>query len=205
MTTLARPNHAISSGAPRLNPAMLKGIIKSAITAAVFAGVIATAYLLLPQLEATGNWAYGIGFLIQATTSASIVVPIPGMAALMVMSQDMNLLSLAAAGAAGGAIGELFGYWLGSQGRGPLVKTGLYRKLEPAMKRFGGAIVFLFAAIPVLPMDLAGIVAGATRYPVARYLTAMFAGKFLLLTIGFLAAREFVSAFAILDKWIPLG
>jgi hypothetical protein len=158
MTTLARPNRAISSGAPRLNPAMLKGIIKSAITAAVFAGVIATAYLLLPQLEATGNWAYGIGFLIQATTSASIVVPIPGMAALMVMSQDMNLLPVAAAGAA------------------------------------GGAIVFLFAAIPVLPMDLAGIVAGATRYPVVRYLTAMFAGKFLLLTIGFLAARDIIAA-----------
>lgn len=205
MTTLARPNRATSPSSPRLNPQMLKGIIKAAITAAVFAGVVATAYLLLPRLDATGNWAYGIGFLIQATTSASIVVPIPGMAALMVMSQDMDLLSLAAVGAAGGAIGELFGYWIGAQGRGPLVKTRLYRKLEPAMRRWGGAIVFLFAAIPILPMDLAGIVAGATRYPVVRYLTAMFAGKLLLLTIGFLAAREFVTAFSILNEWISLG
>ena len=179
--------------------------LKFGITTAVFAAVVATAYLVLPRLEATGIWAYGVGFLVQATTAASIIVPIPGMAALVIMSQEMDLVTLAVAGAAGGAIGELLGYWLGSQGRGPLAKTRMYNKVESAMHRWGGLVVFLFAAVPALPMDAAGIVAGATRYPIGRYLIAMFAGKLLLLMGLFLAARQFVTALSFLNEWMPLG
>lgn len=65
--------------------------------------------------------------------------------------------------------------------------------------------MFLFAAVPVLPMDAAGIVAGATRYPIGRYLIAMFAGKLLLLVVLFLAARRFVDALAFLNGWTALG
>ena len=113
---------------------------------------------------------------------------------MVVMSQELDLVMLAVVGAAGGAIGELFAYWLGSQGRSPLAKTRMYNKLEVAMRRWGGVVVFLFAAAPVLPMDAAGIVAGATRYPIARYLVATFAGKLLLLMALFLAARPFLTA-----------
>jgi membrane protein DedA with SNARE-associated domain len=54
-------------------------------------------------------------------------------------------------------------------------------------------------------MDAAGIVAGATRYPIGRYLIAMFAGKLLLLVVLFLAARRFVDALAFLNGWTALG
>ena len=56
-----------------------------------------------------------------------------------------------------------------------------------------------------IPMDAAGIVAGATRYPIGRYLIAMFAGKLLLLMALFLAARQFVTALSFLNEWMPLG
>lgn len=207
MTTIAIPqsNSALRFSAPLLSQASLQGVMKFGIAAAIFAAAVATAYLVLPRLEATGVWAYVVGFLVQATTAASIMVPLPGMAALVVMSQELHLVMLAVVGAAGGAIGELFGYWLGSQGRGPLARTRIYNKLEVAMRRWGGVVVFLFAAVPVLPMDAAGIVAGATRYPIARYLVAMFAGKLLLLMALFLAARQFVTALSHLNEWMGLG
>ena len=212
MTTIAIPqsNSALRFGKPLLNQTFLQGVVKQGvvkfgIAAAIFAAAVAMAYLVLPRLEATGLWAYAVGFMVQATTAASIMVPIPGMATLVVMSQELDLVTLAVVGAAGGAIGELLGYWLGSQGRGPLAKTRMYDKLEVAMRRWGGVVVFLFAAVPVLPMDAAGIVAGATRYPVARYLVAMFTGKFVLLMALFLAARPLVTALSYLSEWMPLG
>jgi membrane protein YqaA with SNARE-associated domain len=205
MTTLAQVTTAPSFRVPSPSKAALKSVLKFTMAAAFFAGIVAMAYLVLPHLEATGIWAYGVAFLIQATTSASVMIPIPGMAALTVMSQEMDIVTLAAFGAAGGAVGELVGYWIGAQGRGPLAKLGLYRKIEAAMRRWGGMVVFVFAAIPVLPMDAAGIVAGATRLPLHRYLIAMFSGKMILLTVGFLAARQASGALSFISEWMPMG
>ena len=204
MTTLAlSPSTGVLRfNAPVLNPVLTKSAVKIGTGIAIFVAVVTVAYLVLPRLGTQGIWAYGVGFLVQATTSASIVVPIPGMAALVVMSQETNLIWLAMFGAAGGAIGELFGYWIGSQGRGPLASSRLFSKLETAMRRRGGIVIFLFALVPVLPMDAAGIVAGATRYPLGRYLAAMFAGKVLLLLAAFLAARELVSGLSFLNGWL---
>lgn len=205
MTTMTLTHSAPSFTAPGPRRKALKSALKFGMAAAVFASIVAMSFLVLPRLEATGIWAYGIGFLIQATTSASIMVPVPGAAALTVMSQELNLFALAAVGAAGGAVGELVGYWLGTQGRGPLAKLGIYKKLEAAMAKWGGTVVFLFAAVPLLPMDAAGIVAGATRLPLHRYLISMFLGKMLLLSLVFLAARQFSTAFSFVAEWMNVG
>ncbi len=145
------------------------------------------AYMLLPLLESATSWGYAAGFAIQAITSASLFLPVPGAAALAVMSQELNPLALAAAGAAGGALGELSGYWLGRQGGSRFESSPAYRRVSGPMLRHGGLVVFAFALLPVLPMDAAGIIAGIVRYPVARYLIAMFAGKALLLLAMFSA------------------
>jgi membrane protein YqaA with SNARE-associated domain len=105
------------------------------------------------------------------------------------MSQELNIVALAAAGAAGGSVGELTGYWVGTQGRGVLEKTRIMQWVTPQMQRRGAMIITLFAAVPVLPMDAAGMLAGSTRYPIPRFLAAMFFGKFALLLVTFLSAR----------------
>ncbi len=204
MTTIAasQSNSALRFNTPRLSPTFLRGAAKLSMTVAIFAAIVAASYLVIPRLGVQGVAAYGVGFLVQATTSATVLVPVTGIPALVVMSQDLNLLTLAVFGAAGGALGELFGYWLGSQGRGPLSNMRLYHRLETAMQRRGGLVVFLFAAVPLLPMDAAGIVAGVTRYPLGRFLTAMFAGKLLLLLTLFLVAREFLTALSFLNAWL---
>lgn len=158
---------------------------KALLAVAVGIGLVAFAYYVLPRLAATGVAGYALGFLINAVTSASIIMPVPGMGILIVMSSELNPWMLAVVAAAGGALGELFGYWLGSQGRGPLAGSRMFAKIRGSMERHGGAVVFAFAAIPILPMDAAAMVAGATRYPVGRFLGYMAAGKALLLMAVF--------------------
>ncbi len=157
----------------------------------VMAGAVAAiANFVLPSLEATGIWAYAVGFFIYVITSATVIVPVPGMAFLVVMAQELNIVALAIAAGIGGALGELVGYWLGAQGRGPLRGTRVYARVGRAMERFGGAVVFLFALVPVLPMDGAGLIAGATRYPVVKFLVYSAAGKGLLLLAVFAASSK---------------
>ena len=50
---------------------------------------------------------------------------------------------------------------------------------EGWMTRHGALAVFLFALIPMLLYDLIGIVAGATRYNLPKFVAATFAGRFL--------------------------
>ena len=47
--------------------------------------------------------------------------------------------------------------------------------------RWRGLAIFAFAATP-LPFDIAGIWAGAIRYPIARFLVIVFCGKLILVT-----------------------
>ena len=55
-----------------------------------------------------------------------------------------------------------------------------------------GLIVFASALIPFVPIDVAGLVAGAVRYPILRFLIYLGIGKVIMTaTIMYLAARTF--------------
>ena len=73
------------------------------------------AFALLPRLVVLGPWGYLAGFVINGLSSASVVVPGPGFAAVMVMAKDLDPILLGLAAGVGGTIGELTGYWLGAQ------------------------------------------------------------------------------------------
>ena len=45
------------------------------------------------------------------------------------------------------------------------------------MKKRGSLIIFLFAALPILPIDVAGIVAGALRFPLWKFMLVGWLGK----------------------------
>ena len=48
--------------------------------------------------------------------------------------------------------------------------------------------------MPVLPMDAIGIMSGTVRLPVGKFLLATFVGRFAMLLVAFLSAREVVAA-----------
>lgn len=154
--------------------------------------IVVTTLLLLPTLVVLGPLGYAAGFLINLLSSAAIVFPGPGFAAVMIMAKDLNPVLLGIAVGIGGTLGELTGYWLGAQGSEPLEGNRIHSFLLRSMARVGGAILFLFGLLPFLPVDAAGVLAGAAKYPVSKFLFYLGIGKTLMsIMILYLAAKAF--------------
>jgi len=77
-------------------------------------------------------------------------------------------------------LGEMTGYIAGYSGRSVAQRSRMYTRLEGWVVKRGFLAVFSFAFFPFLPLDLAGLVAGAMRFPVWKFLSACFLGKALL-------------------------
>jgi membrane protein DedA with SNARE-associated domain len=130
--------------------------------------------------------AYGLLVVAGVVGLEGIGIPVPGETALIVAAviagtkHELNIVAviLVAAGASvvgrylGYLIGRNFGYWL-------LLKYGGYVWITEAriklgqylFLRYGGAIIIVAQFIPVL-RTLAGILAGANRMPLSRFLLA---------------------------------
>jgi membrane protein YqaA with SNARE-associated domain len=148
--------------------------------------------ILLPRLVVLGPWGYAAGFILNCLSSALVVLPGPGFAALIVMAKELDPILLGIAAGIGGTFGELTGYWLGAQGTKALEGNRFYTLLLRAMGRLGGGILLCFGLIPILPVDAAGALAGASGYPVPKFLIYLGIGK-TIKSVGilYLAAKAF--------------
>jgi len=126
------------------------------------------------------KFGYLGAFLISLIANASIVLPVPGLALLIVLGNTFNPFLVALFGGMGGAIGELTGYMLGRSGRGITSNNKWYVRAESWMKKRGFLTVFFFALLPILPLDVAGLIAGISRYSLWKFLLACFLGKSIL-------------------------
>ncbi len=142
--------------------------------------VMAVFFIYRDWLVELENWGYLGAFLIGFIGNATVVLPMPGLVLLFALGASFNPFLIGLVGAAGGAIGELSGYILGYSGTALIQNTRLYLRAEAWMKRFGTATIFVFAMVPFLHFDLAGIAAGALRFPIWRFLIACWLGKAIL-------------------------
>lgn len=127
-----------------------------------------------PTVRAAG---YPAVMLVSFFSSASIVVPIPGIAVVCTGGVLLVPLFVGLLSAVGEAAGELTGYAAGFGGRGVVEKRRLYEQLERWMRRRGWAVLFLLSVVPNPLFDLAGIAAGAARFPLWRFYGVVLAGK----------------------------
>ncbi len=157
--------------------------------------------------EATENWFGDLGyfgvFLANLASTATLFVPVPGLtaAAQALIVSSTNSLSPFWVGLAGGlgmAIGEITAYVGGMAaafiareeeikppGRlQPLIEA-VTRRVTWLMQQFGMITLYVLSAIPNIFFEVAGLTAGATRYPFKRFMIAVVAGK---VTRGFLLA-----------------
>lgn len=145
--------------------------------------IIVGMFALRPLLVELGNWGYLGAFIINGISSATVVLPAPGLAAILMVAQDYNPFLLGVATGLGGGLGSLTAYWVGAQGRGMVEGSWFHRLLARAMDRFGAVILLLFSSNPLLPADIASIAAGATRYPMGRYLAYVTVGNVVKMTV----------------------
>jgi len=153
----------------------------------IFAGVLGLSFLLFwlgrERLGAEEFLRHGyLGvFVVNLLTCASILFPIPGEAVNVAGGAALNPFTVALVATIGATIGEMTAYLAGMLGRSVFIKgySEKYLNAQGWMERHGALAVFLFALIPMLLYDLIGIVAGATRYNLPKFVAATFAGRFL--------------------------
>ena len=109
--------------------------------------------------------------------SGGLVVPVPALAITCTTATFLNPIAVAIIAALAGTIGELTGYLLGYSGSGVMERRRIYHRIEGWMRKSGWLILFLISAVPNPLFDVAGIAAGALRYPIWRYLVAVGCGK----------------------------
>jgi membrane protein YqaA with SNARE-associated domain len=148
------------------------------ITAAV---LIAAAVLYFSNdIAALGAYGYAGAFLIALLSSATILFPAPGWAAVIAMSATMDPLALGIVVGIGSAIGELTGY-LAGEGMRDLMNSRIRetKGMEDLVRRYDVAAIFALAFIPNPLFDVAGVIAGSLLVPWWRYLLACMAGRVL--------------------------
>ncbi|MEE8363933.1 MAG: VTT domain-containing protein [Dehalococcoidia bacterium] len=119
-------------------------------------------------------------WVISFISAASIVVPVPGLAAVCIgAAPDVGLepLFLGVLAGSAEALGEMTGYIAGASGRGLIQKQRYYPRFQAWMDRWGGLLLFLGSTIPNPVFDFLGVAAGSSRYPIKRFLPLVFAGK----------------------------
>ena len=138
--------------------------------------VSGTGYLLQDRLDwTTLSYPAVAGAVLLA--SGGLVVPVPALAITCTTATFLQPAAVAIIAGIAGTLGELTGYFLGLSGSGVLERRRFYHRVENWMKRRGWLLLFVISAVPNPLFDVAGIAAGALRYPLWRYLVAVGLGK----------------------------
>jgi len=126
------------------------------------------------ELEALG---YPGVFLISLLANATLILPVPGVLFTSAMGAVFNPLLVALAAGTGATLGEVTGYMAGFSGQGVIENRKWYDKVTEWMKKYGGITVLVLAFVPNPVFDIAGMIAGALRMPLWKYLIFGWIGK----------------------------
>ena len=122
-------------------------------------------------------------FLVSLLGNATIIFPAPSLALVFAMGSALPPVFVGLAAGAGEALGELTGYAAGFGGRAVIEDKKNFQRLEAWMRRAGAITIFVLSLIPNPFVDLAGMTAGALRYPLWRFLLACWLGKTIKTTL----------------------
>lgn len=135
-------------------------------------------------------------FLASLLTNASLILPVPGVLITSAMGTVFNPFYVGMASAGGATVGEISGYLAGFSGQGIVEKTKWHDRLETWMKRYGDLTIVVLAFIPNPAFDIVGMMAGAMKIPLHRFLFFCFIGKLLKMLAfaygGYLLGNQFL-------------
>ncbi len=131
------------------------------------------------DLRALGAFGYPGVFLLAFLSSATVLVPVPGLAFTFGAGAVWHPVIVGIVGGLGAASGEFTGYLVGRAGLCALRpgKGNKWRIAESWLRRFGFWAVLLMAILPNPFFDAIGLAAGALAYPARRFWLAAAAGN----------------------------
>ena len=155
--------------------------------------VILAAFYISGNTEELATYGYIGVFLIALLSTATIIFPSPGWAAVIAMSASLNPILLGVTAGIGASIGELTGYFAGKGVRDMLnnnIKES--KKVEKLVKKYGMSGIFILSFIPNPLFDIAGIAAGSVKMHWMKFLVSCALGRVLRY-----ALLAFVGAFTL--------
>ncbi len=129
------------------------------------------------RIQELQQYGYAAVFLVGLVSNATLIFPVPGLAVSSLMGGVFNPWVVGIVGGAGQALGELTGYMVGYSGQTLVDETPTYHRLRGWMRRYGVVTVFVLALVPNPIFDVGGMIAGALRLPVWKFLVSCTAGK----------------------------
>ena len=138
------------------------------------------AYFNIP-IDRFATTAYLVVFLVTLASNAGIFVPVAfHISIMMTAAQYWNPALIALTASVAGALGETTGYYAGYWGKriARLENVPGYDRLVGWMKKYGPWGIFLLSLQPILPFDIAGLLAGASKIPLWKFLLPCWAGRF---------------------------
>lgn len=137
-------------------------------------------YLAVP-LERFASLAYLTVFGTTLACNLTVIVPVPIATTIMIAAASAwNPILIALVASVGGTLGEISGYYVGYLGKRIVFDESVvgYDKVVGWVNRYGFWAILLLAFQPVFPFDVAGIIAGASKMPLWKFLAACWTGKF---------------------------
>ena len=123
--------------------------------------------------------AYLIVFAVTFLASCTIILPAPGAAIVITAASIWNPVIVAMVASVGSTLGEITAYYAGYIGEKIIINEQLpaYKRAVSWMNRYGIWTILVLAAIPLIVFDIIGLVAGALRLPLWKFLLACWAGR----------------------------
>lgn len=138
------------------------------------------------------QWGYLSSFIISLIGSATVILPAPGLALILALGAHLNPVLLGTVAGIGAGLGELSGYLAGKTGRDLVNSQGkLNSFLLHVTTRFTTPALFILAILPLPIFDFAGILAGALRFPVLKFLGVVICGKIIKHVLAAYLGAEF--------------
>ncbi|MFC2019850.1 YqaA family protein [Chloroflexota bacterium] len=135
------------------------------------------------RIEEIKAYGYLGAFLISLTFNATVILPAGNILILVALGAALpSPVLVGLVGGAGAAIGEITGYVAGYSGRGLAGRSRMYDRVEGWVKKWGAFTIFGLAVFPFV-FDLAGIAAGAMRYPFWKFFLLCWLGRTILYVV----------------------
>jgi membrane protein YqaA with SNARE-associated domain len=179
---------SIDSAAKRTRTRVLRLLALLLVIVATVAGVL--------WRDRVGRFvAYGYPgiFLVSLVGNATVILPAPSLALVFALGGVLDPILVGLAAGLGETLGELTGYLAGYSGQAVIENREIYDRLFGWMRKYGLAAIFFLSVVPNPFFDLAGIAAGALRFPVGYFLLSCWLGKTLKTTVFALVGAHSLS------------